>query len=42
MQARLFRVDSVPFFVINGKLTLSGAQQSNTFLAAFSQVIALM
>lgn len=36
-QARRFRVDSVPFFVVNGKITLSGAQQPDTFLEAFRQ-----
>lgn len=33
------RVDGVPFFVINGEITLSGAQQPETFLAAFKQAI---
>ena len=36
-QAQRLRVDSVPFFVVNGKTTLSGAQQSDTFLEAFRQ-----
>ena len=36
-EARRLRVDSVPFFVINGKITLSGAQQPDTFLEAFRQ-----
>jgi predicted DsbA family dithiol-disulfide isomerase len=27
----------VPFFIVNGKLTLSGAQQPDAFLEAFSQ-----
>ena len=27
-----------PFFIVNGKITLSGAQQSVTFLEAFRQV----
>ena len=36
-QARQFRVDCVPFFITNGKITLSGAQQPNAFLDAFSQ-----
>jgi predicted DsbA family dithiol-disulfide isomerase len=35
--ARRFRVDGVPFFIINGTLTLSGAQQPDAFLAAFRQ-----
>lgn len=36
-QARRLRVDSVPFFVINDQITLSGAQQPDTFLEAFRQ-----
>jgi predicted DsbA family dithiol-disulfide isomerase len=36
-EARRLRVDSVPFFVVNGKITLSGAQQPDTFLEAFRQ-----
>lgn len=36
-EARRLRVDSVPFFVVNGKITLSGAQQPDTFLEAFMQ-----
>jgi predicted DsbA family dithiol-disulfide isomerase len=39
-QARRFRVEGVPFFIINGKLTLSGAQQPDTFLDAFRQALA--
>jgi predicted DsbA family dithiol-disulfide isomerase len=39
-QARRFRVDGVPFFIINGKITLSGAQQPDAFIAAFSQALA--
>jgi predicted DsbA family dithiol-disulfide isomerase len=38
--SRRFRVDGVPFFIINGKITLSGAQQPDTFLAAFRQEFA--
>ncbi len=38
-QARQFRVDGVPFFII-GKLTLSGAQPPEAFLDAFKQAIA--
>ncbi len=30
-------VDSVPLFVVNGKITLSGAQQPDTFIEAFRQ-----
>jgi predicted DsbA family dithiol-disulfide isomerase len=37
--ARRFRVDGVPFFIINGKITLSGAQQPNAFLEAFRQAL---
>jgi predicted DsbA family dithiol-disulfide isomerase len=35
--ARRFGVDGVPFFIVNGTLTLSGAQQSGAFLEAFRQ-----
>lgn len=35
--ARRFRVEGVPFFVINGKLSLSGAQPPAVFLGAFKQ-----
>ena len=35
--ARRFGVDGVPFFVVNGTLTLSGAQQPRAFLAVFRQ-----
>jgi predicted DsbA family dithiol-disulfide isomerase len=38
-QARRFRVDGVPFFIINGAVTLSGAQQPDAFLDAFRQAI---
>jgi predicted DsbA family dithiol-disulfide isomerase len=34
---RRFGVDGVPFFVISGSLTLTGAQQPDAFLAAFRQ-----
>ena len=34
-----FRVDGVPFFVFNGKITLSGAQQPDAFLEAFRQAV---
>jgi len=34
---RQFRVDGVPFFVINGKITLGGAQPPEAFLEAFRQ-----
>src|SRR5262249_45360820 len=36
-QARRLRVEGMPFFIINGKFTLFGAQQSDVFLAAFRQ-----
>jgi predicted DsbA family dithiol-disulfide isomerase len=39
-QARRLRVEGVPFFIVNGKLALSGAQQPDAFLAAFRQAIA--
>jgi predicted DsbA family dithiol-disulfide isomerase len=38
-QVRRFRVDSVPFFIINGEITLSGAQPPGAFVAAFNQVL---
>src|SRR5262245_12791140 len=38
--ARRFRVDGVPFFIVNGTLTLSGAQQPEAFLEAFRQALA--
>src|SRR5262249_14801295 len=37
--ARRFRVEGVPFFILNHKLTLSGAQQPDTLLAAFRQAL---
>jgi predicted DsbA family dithiol-disulfide isomerase len=37
--SRRFRVDGVPFFIIGGKITLSGAQQPDAFLAAFHQAL---
>jgi predicted DsbA family dithiol-disulfide isomerase len=37
--ARRFRVDGVPFFIVNGSLTLSGAQQPAAFLEAFKQAV---
>ena len=36
-KARLFRVDSVPFFIVNGEVMLSREQQSDAFLKAFNQ-----
>ena len=38
-QARRFRVEGVPFFIVNGRLTLSGAQQPDVFFEAFKQAI---
>ena len=38
-QGRQLRVDSVPFFLINGEITLSGAQPPDVFLEAFNQAI---
>lgn len=35
--ARRVRVEGVPFFVINGRVTLSGAQPPEQFLTAFKQ-----
>jgi predicted DsbA family dithiol-disulfide isomerase len=32
-------VDGVPFFIVNGKITLGGAQQPDAFVAAFAQVL---
>jgi predicted DsbA family dithiol-disulfide isomerase len=38
-QLRRFRVQGVPFFIVNGQVTLSGAQEPDAFLAAFSQAL---
>ena len=38
--SRQHQVNGVPFFIINGEITLSGAQPTETFLAAFQNVIA--
>jgi predicted DsbA family dithiol-disulfide isomerase len=38
--ARRLGVDGVPFFIVNGTLTLSGAQQPRAFLEAFRQAVA--
>jgi predicted DsbA family dithiol-disulfide isomerase len=35
--SRRHHVDGVPFFIVNGQITLSGAQQPETFLEAFRQ-----
>jgi len=37
--ARRFGVDGVPFFIINGDVTLSGAQPLDVFIAAFDQAL---
>ena len=39
--ARRFRVESVPFFIVNGTITLSGAQQPEAFLEAFERAAAM-
>jgi predicted DsbA family dithiol-disulfide isomerase len=38
--ARRFGVDGVPFFIVNGTLALSGAQQPDAFLEAFQRAAA--
>ena len=38
-QTRRFRVEGVPFFIINSEITLSVAQSPDVFLAAFHQAI---
>jgi predicted DsbA family dithiol-disulfide isomerase len=35
--SRRLRVDGVPFFIVNNKISLSGAQQPDTFLDAFRE-----
>lgn len=37
-QAREFGIQGVPFFVVNGKYGISGAQEASTFAAALAQV----
>ena len=37
--SRRVRVEGVPFFIINGKITLSGAQPPEAFLEAFRQAV---
>ena len=37
--SRHFRVEGVPFFIVNDTLTLSGAQLPNTFREAFQQAL---
>jgi predicted DsbA family dithiol-disulfide isomerase len=36
--ARRFRVEGVPFFIVNGTATFSGAQPAEAFLELFKQV----
>jgi len=36
-KARQFQIESVPFFVVNNAVTLSGAQDPQVFLATFAQ-----
>jgi predicted DsbA family dithiol-disulfide isomerase len=38
-QVRRFRVEGVPFFIVNGKITLSGAQQPDEFLEVFKEAL---
>jgi predicted DsbA family dithiol-disulfide isomerase len=38
-QARRFRVEGVPFFIVNGEIMLSGAQQPEAFLEAFGKAV---
>ena len=38
-QAQRHHVDGVPFFIVNGQITLSGAQPPDTFLESFNQAI---
>jgi predicted DsbA family dithiol-disulfide isomerase len=42
VHVRRFRVDGVPFFIVNGEIMLSGAQPPNAFLAAFNEALASM
>jgi predicted DsbA family dithiol-disulfide isomerase len=37
--SRRHQVDGVPFFIINGKITLGGAQQPEAFLEAFRRAL---
>jgi len=38
--AQRFEIGGVPFFIVNGTLILSGAEQPDTFLATFRQALA--
>jgi predicted DsbA family dithiol-disulfide isomerase len=35
-----FRVDGVPFFIVNSEITLAGAQQPDAFIGAFRDAVA--
>jgi predicted DsbA family dithiol-disulfide isomerase len=37
--SRRFRVEGVPFFIVNGTLTLSGAQPPDSFLALLRETL---
>ena len=39
MEAPRVRVDGVPFFIINDKITLAGAQPAEAFLEAFGRAV---
>jgi predicted DsbA family dithiol-disulfide isomerase len=39
--SRRFRVEGVPFFIVNGGLTLAGAQPPDRLLEAFRQAVDL-
>ena len=36
-QARAYGISGVPFFVVDGKYGISGAQESDTFVQALTQ-----
>jgi len=38
-QARAYGITGVPFFVIDGKYGVSGAQNPDVFVSAFNQVL---
>ena len=40
--SRRVQVKGVPFFIVNGKVTMSGAQPLDAFLAAFTQAVGSM
>jgi predicted DsbA family dithiol-disulfide isomerase len=39
-QSRRIGVEGVPFFIVNGKITMSGAQPPDAFLEAFKKAVA--